>query len=74
MNWEDVSFVRKKEDIEEQNQEWIKNHFTNYSKKNNIMQITGNKIKITVRETMIAIDKMGKNKAAAADELTDTIF
>ena len=38
------------------------------------MQITGSKIKITIRETMIAIDKMGKKKAAAADELTDTIF
>ena len=31
-------------------------------------------MKIRVRETMIAIDKMGKNKAAAADELLDIIF
>ena len=38
------------------------------------MQVTGPKMKIRVRETMIAIDKMGKNKAAAADELLDIIF
>ena len=38
------------------------------------MQVTGPKMKIRVRETMIAIDRMGKNKAAAADELLDIIF
>ena len=31
-------------------------------------------MRIEVKETMIAIDKMGKNKAAAADELMDTMF
>ena len=38
------------------------------------MQVTGPKIKIGIKDTMIAMDKMGKNKAAAADELLDTIF
>ena len=38
------------------------------------MQVTGPKIKISVRDTMIAMDRMGKNKAAAADELLDTLF
>ena len=38
------------------------------------MQVTGPKIKISIKDTMIAMDRMGKNKAAAADELLDTIF
>ena len=74
MEWEEIKFDRGKKDIEKQNSEWIKDHFSNYNKKNNIERVTGPKIKITVRDTLVAIDKMGKNKAAAADELLDIIF
>jgi hypothetical protein len=34
----------------------------------------GRKMVISVREVLVAMDKMGKNKAASIDELTDTIF
>ena len=74
IEWEEVGFVRGKKEIEKENQEWIKGHFANFPKKNNIMQTAGPKMRISIRETMVAIDKMGKNKAAAADELLDVIF
>ena len=41
---------------------------------NNIERVTGRKINIEVIDTINAIDRMGKNKAAAADELLDIIF
>ena len=56
------------------NSEWIKDHFSNYRKVNNIKRVDGPKIKIKVVDTLRAIDRMGKNKAASADELLDTIF
>ena len=34
----------------------------------------GRKIRIDVRECLVAFDKMGKNKAPAVDELLDIIF
>ena len=69
-----MNFVRGKKEIEKQNSEWIKDHFSNYRKVNNIERVTGPKIKIEVWDTMKAIDRMGKNKAASSDELLDTIF
>ena len=66
--------MRGKKEIEKLNEEWIKDHFSNFRKVNNITNTTGPKIKIKVGETIKAIDRMGKNKAAAADELLDIIF
>ena len=56
------------------NSEWIKDHFTNYEKANNSENVMGQKITISIHETMLAIDRMGKNKATSTDELMDVIF
>ena len=66
--------MRGKKEIEKENSEWIKDHFSNYRKVNNIDRVTGPKIKIETADTLRAIDRMGKNKAASTDELLDTIF
>ena len=41
---------------------------------NNIERVTGPKIKVKIADTIRAIDRIGKNKAASADELLDIIF
>ena len=72
--WEEVEFVRGKENIQKENIKWIEDHFSNFNKKNNIMNVLGKKVEVKIKDTIIAIERMGKKKATSIDELMDIIF
>ena len=74
MKWEEISMIRGKKEIEKENQEWIKGHFTHFHKTFREKEVYGEKDNINIKETIQAIEKMGKNKASSVDELMDIIF
>ena len=66
--------VRGLVEVRRNNAEWIKDHFENHNKEQREVGSNKKKIVIEVKEVLVAMDKMGKNKAASIDELTDAMF